>query len=80
MDRVGLSGRGRSTRSGGVKLQKPEGVMKGFYGPLLCRGAAHPRIGFEPLEGPYAGQISSSYRVLDRQDFTPYKAACSGAA
>gem|GEM_PF-1418033 len=54
--------------------------MKGFYGPLLCRGAAHPRIGFEPLEGPYAGQISSSYRVLDRQDFTPYKAACSGAA
>lgn len=50
--------------------------MDRFY----AEGQLPARIGSEPLEGPYAGQIPSSYRVLDRQDFTPYKAACSGAA
>jgi len=81
MDRVGLSERGRSTRSGGVKLQKPEGVIKGFYGPVLCWGTTPPaRTGLEPHEGPHPGRIPSKDLVLDRHDFTPYKAACPDAA
>ena len=81
MDRVGLSGRGRSMRSGGVKLQKPEGVIKGFYGLLfLAEPLSPPGQEIMPLAGLHRDLITPQGRTLDRPDFTPYKAACPDAA
>ena len=67
-------------RSGRVKLQKPEEVIKGFYG-LLFGGTPFP-LGQEimPLAGLHRALITPQGRTLDRPDFTPYKAACPNAA
>ena len=67
-------------RSGRVKLQKPEGVIKGFYGLLFWRNPFPARPRDTPLAGLHRDLITPQGRTLDRPDFTPYKAACPDAA